>query len=154
MCEREALIGEIAGALTSARILSKRVRFQVLLRDKFTCQYCGAKAPDVALQIDHIVPVSRGGSRDMSNLRTACEPCNAGKSASIVPGDEPDPDSAAGRLAEVDDAVRLAKIEWEATGVPLRALDLLIAARREVPGSVAHRRAVADYLQLSEAFSA
>lgn len=60
--------------------VSKRTRFEVFKRDRFTCQYCGAKAPDVVLHVDHIDPISRGGSRDIVNLITACVGCNAGKS--------------------------------------------------------------------------
>jgi len=56
------------------------VRFKVLERDSFTCQYCGRSAPGVVLHVDHVVPVSKGGSNDMSNLVTACEDCNLGKS--------------------------------------------------------------------------
>lgn len=64
-----------------ARIaLGKKARFEVLKRDNFTCKYCGAKAPEVILQVDHIVPVSKGGSNDQTNLVTACQPCNSGKS--------------------------------------------------------------------------
>jgi 5-methylcytosine-specific restriction endonuclease McrA len=55
-------------------------RYSVLARDEFTCRYCGAKAPDVRLVVDHIVPVSKGGTDEPANLITACEPCNAGKS--------------------------------------------------------------------------
>lgn len=60
--------------------LPKRLRFDVFKRDKFTCQYCGMKAPDVVLEIDHIVAVAAGGGNDILNLRTACKACNAGKS--------------------------------------------------------------------------
>ena len=62
------------------RSLSKRVRFEVLKRDKFTCQYCGAKAPEVVLNVDHIQPVADGGSDDPLNLIASCEDCNSGKS--------------------------------------------------------------------------
>lgn len=51
-------------------------RYSILERDKFTCQYCGRKSPDVALEIDHIIPVSKGGSDYPSNLITACFDCN------------------------------------------------------------------------------
>jgi hypothetical protein len=61
--------------------LSKRTRFEVFKRDKFTCQYCGKKAPDVVLHCDHIEPRSKGGSDDMVNLVTACDTCNGGKGA-------------------------------------------------------------------------
>lgn len=60
--------------------VGKRVRFEVLKRDSFTCQYCGAKAPDVILEVDHIQPVSGGGTDDLLNLVTACKDCNSGKS--------------------------------------------------------------------------
>lgn len=63
----------------SKGIVSAGKRFQVLERDMFTCQYCGAKAPFVNLEIDHIVPVSKGGDNDLGNLITACEKCNQGK---------------------------------------------------------------------------
>lgn len=55
------------------------VRFEVFKRDSFTCQYCGAKAPDVVLQIDHIRPVADGGQNDILNLITSCKDCNGGK---------------------------------------------------------------------------
>jgi 5-methylcytosine-specific restriction endonuclease McrA len=61
--------------------LSKKIRFEVFKRDSFTCQYCGASAPEVVLQVDHIDPVSRGGSGEIFNLLTSCQSCNAGKGA-------------------------------------------------------------------------
>ena len=41
--------------------ITKSVRFEVFKRDGFKCQYCGASAPDVILEVDHIVPVAEGG---------------------------------------------------------------------------------------------
>lgn len=55
------------------------MRFNVLKRDSFTCQYCGAKAPDVVLHVDHIKPVSEGGKDTLLNLVASCQPCNGGK---------------------------------------------------------------------------
>lgn len=65
---------------------SQRIRFEVLARDGFRCQYCGAESTDegVRLEVDHIYPRGRGGSDDKSNLITACTPCNRGKSALIL----------------------------------------------------------------------
>lgn len=60
--------------------ISKKIRFEVFKRDKFTCQYCGKKSPDVILHIDHIVPVSKKGTNDLLNLATSCVDCNLGKS--------------------------------------------------------------------------
>ena len=51
-----------------SRSLSKRTRFEVLKRDSFACQYCGAAAPDAYLHVDHIIPVSKGGTDDPTNL--------------------------------------------------------------------------------------
>lgn len=59
--------------------LSKKIRFEVFKRDKFTCQYCGRKAPDVVLNVDHINPVAKGGTNDLFNLITSCFECNNGK---------------------------------------------------------------------------
>lgn len=60
--------------------IPSRTRYEVFERDGYTCQYCGAKAPSVELHVDHIVPVSKGGTNDLSNLVTACAECNLGKS--------------------------------------------------------------------------
>lgn len=60
--------------------LSKKLRFEVFKRDSFTCQYCGRKAPDVLLAVDHINPVAAGGTDDFLNLITSCFDCNSGKS--------------------------------------------------------------------------
>lgn len=59
--------------------LSKKTRFEVFKRDKFTCQYCGRMAPDVILEVDHIKPVAEGGNNGMMNLITSCRDCNRGK---------------------------------------------------------------------------
>ena len=61
--------------------LSKKIRFEVFKRDKFTCQYCGRSAPDVVLEVDHMNPVANGGSNDIMNLITSCKDCNRGKGA-------------------------------------------------------------------------
>ena len=67
--------------MTKRKALSKRTRFEVFKRDQFRCQYCGASAPDVLLELDHITPVAEGGDDFLLNLVTACTACNAGKSA-------------------------------------------------------------------------
>src|SRR5947207_16012278 len=60
--------------------ISKATRFEVFKRDSFTCQYCGRKAPDVLLDVDHIEPLSKGGTDDLLNLIASCKDCNSGKS--------------------------------------------------------------------------
>ncbi len=57
----------------------RSLRFQILVRDAFTCQYCGRKAPEAELEIDHIQPRSQGGVSSWANLITSCADCNQGK---------------------------------------------------------------------------
>lgn len=59
--------------------IGSKLRFEVFKRDSFTCQYCGGKAPDIILNIDHIEPISKGGTNDITNLITSCFKCNSGK---------------------------------------------------------------------------
>lgn len=64
--------------------IAARVRWEVFRRDGFKCIVCGVTANDGArLEVDHIHPVSRGGSDLIENLRTLCRLCNVGKSDSI-----------------------------------------------------------------------
>lgn len=61
------------------------LRFEILKRDGYHCQLCGATAQDGAkLEIDHIVPVAKGGTNDPSNLQVLCRDCNAGKSDNML----------------------------------------------------------------------
>jgi hypothetical protein len=64
--------------------VSKKLRFEVFKRDSFTCQYCGHKAPDVVLHIEHITPVAAGGKNTLMNLVTSCVDCNLGKGARLL----------------------------------------------------------------------
>jgi 5-methylcytosine-specific restriction endonuclease McrA len=54
-------------------------RFNVFLRDRFSCQYCGEDYSAEGLTFDHVVPRARGGRTVWSNVVTACEPCNLRK---------------------------------------------------------------------------
>jgi ATP adenylyltransferase len=54
-------------------------RYMILKRDKI-CQLCGNTKDDAPLEVDHIVPRSKGGTNDPKNLQTLCRPCNQGKS--------------------------------------------------------------------------
>ena len=51
-------------------------RFNVFLRDRFECQYCG---DDDDLTFDHVIPRSRGGRTTWDNVVAACAPCNLSK---------------------------------------------------------------------------
>jgi hypothetical protein len=95
--------------------VSKRARYEVLRRDNHTCRYCGGRAPDVQLTVDHVTPTALGGSDDPSNLVAACRDCNAGKAAT-----RPDDDLVANVS---DDALR-----WAAA--MQRAADRWLTARK------------------------
>lgn len=60
------------------------IRFDVFKRDSFTCCYCGRRPPEVVLEVDHIDPVSNGGTDAFENLLTACFDCNRGKGAKLL----------------------------------------------------------------------
>ena len=55
-------------------------RFNVFLRDKFACQYCGDRKD---LTFDHLLPKSRGGLTDWNNVVTACSSCNVKKGGKL-----------------------------------------------------------------------
>ncbi|MDD6357205.1 MAG: HNH endonuclease [Bacteroidales bacterium] len=64
------------------REISDRLRFQILMRDGFTCKTCGRSPMNemgVKLHVDHIIPWSKGGETVPENLETKCEQCNLGK---------------------------------------------------------------------------
>lgn len=54
-------------------------RFNLFLRDRFTCQYCGERFHAHELTFDHLIPRSRGGHTHWENIVTACQPCNTAK---------------------------------------------------------------------------
>ena len=60
------------------------IREEIMERDNYTCQICGKYRPEeIGLQIDHIIPVSKGGKTVRSNLRVLCSKCNGSKSNKI-----------------------------------------------------------------------
>jgi 5-methylcytosine-specific restriction endonuclease McrA len=58
---------------TRTVVLSRK---NVLIRDDYTCQYCGKKFPPNELTIDHIIPKSKGGKTSWDNVVTCCKKCN------------------------------------------------------------------------------
>ena len=70
-------------------MISRAKRFFILARDNFTCQFCGKRAPDTELEVDHVKPVSVGGVSTEDNLVTSCIACNRGKhSSSLSPSQQ------------------------------------------------------------------
>ena len=66
--------------------ISTKLRFEIFQRDNFTCHYCNRNKADdgVKLEIDHIIPVERGGKDEFGNLVTSCRDCNNGKSNKVI----------------------------------------------------------------------
>lgn len=60
--------------------VSNKIRFAVYERDGYRCRFCGS---DFDLEIDHILPISKGGKSNVSNLQTLCHNCNYSKSNSV-----------------------------------------------------------------------
>lgn len=85
--------------------ITAHIRFRVFERDKFKCVYCGMPGTHCILEVDHIVPVSRGGTNEMFNLATSCADCNVGKSSRVIALNDL-PDVVHGRQLEADFAHR------------------------------------------------
>lgn len=67
--------------------MTSTLRQKIMIRDNYTCQMCGKVMRDtVGLQIDHIVPINKGGKTEESNLQVLCSICNGRKSDKILGG--------------------------------------------------------------------
>ncbi|MBQ8327578.1 MAG: HNH endonuclease [Lachnospiraceae bacterium] len=67
--------------------MTKKLRDFIKNRDNFTCCYCKNSThaePNLLLEIDHIIPVSKGGKTEENNLQTLCWKCNRSKSDKII----------------------------------------------------------------------
>ena len=68
-------------------LMTKKLREYIKKRDNFTCCNCGNstyKEPNLLLEIDHIIPVAKGGCTEEDNHQTLCWKCNRAKSDKIV----------------------------------------------------------------------
>lgn len=65
-------------------MIYNELRQAVFERDNYTCQYCGHSGNEADLEVDHIIPICKGGNNDMRNLCTACKTCNRKKGARIL----------------------------------------------------------------------
>lgn len=76
---------------------NRKVRAELLLRDSSTCHWCKLRVKPNVATIDHLVPLSRGGTNKMKNLVLACSPCNAARGNEL-------PHETEARLAQADTA--------------------------------------------------
>lgn len=90
----DALIGVMSQKIRFSKsaagqraLMTAKVRTFVKDRDRHTCQYCSvsvAQEPNLLLEVDHIMPLSRGGLSALDNLQTLCWRCNRSKSNKII----------------------------------------------------------------------
>lgn len=68
-------------------LMTPKLREFIKHRDNYTCCQCGNSTyaePNLLLEIDHIIPVSKGGLTEKNNLQTLCWKCNRSKSNKII----------------------------------------------------------------------
>ncbi len=83
----EAKLTFSAFAKEQRALMTSKLRIHIKERDNYTCQTCGNSTnnePNLLLEIDHKIPVSRGGLTEESNLQTLCWRCNRSKSSKIL----------------------------------------------------------------------
>ena len=72
-------------------LMTTTLREKIKRRDNYTCQCCGnsvMKEPNLLLEIDHIIPLSKNGMTTEDNLQTLCWKCNRAKGSKIMQEDE------------------------------------------------------------------
>lgn len=89
----EDVISDVSNYLTRSEhrriqrnLMTNDLREAIKKRDHYTCCLCGNSVynePNLLLEVDHIIPVSRGGKTEASNLQTLCWRCNRAKSSSM-----------------------------------------------------------------------
>jgi hypothetical protein len=77
----ETKVEQTLNNLDNYDLIRPSIWFNVLKRDNWKCQSCGRSGKDgITLEVDHILPRSKGGTDDIDNLQTLCKKCNIGKS--------------------------------------------------------------------------
>lgn len=83
----ESKLTASAFAKEQRTLMTKKLREFIKKRDNYTCCNCGNSIyaePNLLLEIDHIIPVSKGGCTEEKNLQTLCWKCNRSKSDKII----------------------------------------------------------------------
>lgn len=118
--------------MAERKSLSKKIRFEVFKRDSFRCQYCGRSAPDVILEVDHIIPVAEGGKNEIMNLITSCRDCNRGKGK---------------RLLSKSEVLQKQKAELDALNERREQMEMVIRWKAELQTVQAEEvEAICDYI--------
>jgi hypothetical protein len=86
----ETLVNKIRWTKSAAgqrALMTSKLREQIKARDNYACLLCGVSLksePHLLLEVDHIMPVSKGGLSISENLQTLCWRCNRSKGAKVV----------------------------------------------------------------------
>lgn len=65
--------------------IPKDLKLKVMEKINFKCAYCGKQLPDNYHGVEHVIPVSRGGTNDIENLLPTCVVCNSMKYVNNIP---------------------------------------------------------------------
>jgi len=83
------MVKKVRNATTAVKVKVKRkpippgVRYDALSKANFRCQSCGVLSRNARLEIDHKIPVAKGGTNAIANLQVLCVACNRGKGAKL-----------------------------------------------------------------------
>ena len=95
---------------TGRQPIPRKLRHQVFQRDEYRCRECGASKDETSLEIDHIVPVAKGGTNDIDNLQTLCRECNRMKHTDKWVGGETDLEVSRKQLSTIDNQIKQANV--------------------------------------------
>lgn len=59
-------------------------KFNLMLRDRFQCQYCDVEVSKATVTFDHVIPISKGGKTRWENIVASCGPCNSRKGSKLI----------------------------------------------------------------------
>lgn len=85
--DAKKVLGKRTGKKIERSKMTNELRDAVLKRDNWTCQNCGRsifEEPDLKLEVDHIIPISKGGKTEPKNLQTLCKKCNREKRDKLI----------------------------------------------------------------------
>lgn len=74
---RRARIQNVGGSFTNGEWANLKAQYN------YTCPHCERSEPQIKLTIDHIIPVSKGGSNNIENIQPLCGSCNSKKGAKV-----------------------------------------------------------------------
>ena len=69
---------DIGGSVTPAQWEELKAYYD------YTCLCCGRREPDIALTMDHVIPIAKGGINTIENIQPLCGPCNSSKGTKII----------------------------------------------------------------------